>query len=226
MQQVTHFHFKLYSRRLVLTGVRGQSTLVVRIHDLPAAMSRSATTNSSLLSVCLIESLAAPVAEYETPMISDLDYTLCADSMHNVSHISSISFHSLIRRADDYIFHFPLDQPRSVCAKWLEGGAGIRKPSFMHRFSTHPSASAEIVCLGETGSRAVWLERRWTGDEYTLMKGTFSPNRGNPVIVEPLLARHLALPFELRMCQALAFKESTGRVCVAVHSGDLYILEF
>ncbi|KAJ7227166.1 hypothetical protein GGX14DRAFT_418416 [Mycena pura] len=223
-EQVTQFHFKVYPRHLVLTGVRSQSTLVVRIHDLPPAMSRSATANSSSLleSVSLIESLAAPVAEYESPTISDLDYTLCADSTRNVSHISSISFHSLIRRADDYIFHFPL-----VCgAKWLEGSAGTGKPSFIHRFSTHTSASAEIVCLGETGSRAVWLERRWTSDEYTLMKGTFSPNRGNPVVVEPLLARHLALPFELRMCQALAFEESTGRVCVAVHSGELYILEF
>ncbi|KAJ7170664.1 hypothetical protein C8R43DRAFT_980378 [Mycena crocata] len=197
-EQFTQLHFKLYANQLVLVGVRNQTTLVVRTHDLPVKAT----------------SLTPPTAEYETQTICDLDCHLSADSTHNLSHISSISFHSLVRRADDYIFHFPLG-----------GGTGT-KPSCVYRFSTHTSASAEIVCLGETGCRAVWLERRWTSDEYTLMKATFSPHGRKPVVVEPLLARHLALPFELHMCQSLAFEESTGRVCLAVHTGELYILEF
>ncbi|KAJ6505981.1 hypothetical protein DFH09DRAFT_1200777 [Mycena vulgaris] len=209
--QFAQLHFKLYPRQLVLAGVRNQSTLVVRTHDLPEVILLNRAPKLPVL-----VTLAAPNAEYETP-IADLDYELSADSTHNISHISSIAFHSLLRRAEDYIFHFPLDRVRQ---------SGSRKPSFIYPFNTHASSSAVIVCLGESGRRAVWLERRWTSDEYTLMKGIFSPKGDKPVVIEPLLARNLALPFELHMCQCLAFDESTGRVCLALHTGELCMLEF
>ncbi|KAJ7104181.1 hypothetical protein B0H15DRAFT_808867 [Mycena belliarum] len=212
---LAQLHFKLYPRHLVLTGVRNQSALVVRTHDLPDAMLNNGPPRPETSSTTLV-SLTPPNAEYETPT-SDLDYELSVDSTHNISHISAISFHSLLRKADDYIFHFPLD----YIDKGRDG-----EPAFIYPFSTHTSASAEIICLGETGRRAVWLERRWTSDEYTLMKATFSPKGKQPAVVEPLLARNLALPFELHMCQCLAFDECTGRVCLALHTGELCILEF
>ncbi|KAJ7707735.1 hypothetical protein B0H17DRAFT_1033761 [Mycena rosella] len=212
--QFAQLHFKLYRRQLVLAGVRKQSTLLIRIHDLPDTVLND-NARKLLVSTGLI-ALAPPNTEYETPT-TDFDYELSADSTRNLSHISAISFHSLVRRADDYVFHFPLDRV---------GPGGPGKPSFIHPFNTHASASAEIVCLGETGRRAVWLERRWTSDEYTLMKATFSPKGNKPVVVEPLLARNLALPFELHMCQCLAFDECTGRVCLALHTGELCMLEF
>jgi hypothetical protein len=218
-QQFTQLHFKVYPRRLVLTSIRNDSTLVVRVHDLPAAVSNITTPSSE--PIILLESLPTPNAEYESPAISDVDYHLSADSTRSIPHISSISFHSLVRTADDYIFHFPLDRP----PRHLHD-TGPAKPSFVGPFNTHASASAELVCLGETGSRAVWLERRWTSDEYTLMKASFSPDGTNPVVVEPLLARGSALPFELHMCQSLAFEEATGRVCLAIYTGELYILQF
>ncbi|KAJ7475825.1 hypothetical protein FB451DRAFT_1244898 [Mycena latifolia] len=206
-------HFKLYAQHLVFAGVRNQSTLVVRTHDLPDAIFNN---SSPKLSSPRLVSLTAPKAEYETPT-TDLDYELSADSTHNISHISAVSFHSFLRGGEDRIWNFPLGRIDL-------GGAG--KPSFVCPFNTHASASAEIVCLGETGRRAVWLERRWTSDEYTLMKATFSPKAKQPVVVEPLLARNLALPFELHMCQCLAFDECTGRVCLALHTGELCMMEF
>jgi hypothetical protein len=218
-QQFTQLHFKVYPRQLVLTSVRNDSTLVVRVHDLPTAVSSITTPSSE--PIILLESLPTPNAEYESPAISDVDYHLSADSTRSIPHISSISFHSLVRTADDYIFHFPLD--RSL--RHFHDNGRVQ-PSFVGPFNTHASASAELVCLGETGSRAVWLERRWTSDEYTLMKATFSSNGTNPVVVEPLLARGSALPFELHMCQSLAFEEATGRVCLTIYTGELYILQF
>ncbi|KAJ7637740.1 hypothetical protein DFH06DRAFT_1478714 [Mycena polygramma] len=217
--QFTQMHFKVSPRQLVIVGIHNESTLVVRTHDLPPAIFKQIPPNSTPSQPTLsAESLPDSTAQFESPLaISDVDFWyLSADSTHT-SRISSISFHSLVRMAKDYIFHFPLD------GRMDEGI--IAKPS-VSTFTTDSSASAEIVCLGETGSRAVWLQRRWTSDEYTLMKATFSPNGREPAVVQPLLARHLALPFELHRCQSLAFEEATGRVCLAVHTGELWLLQF
>ncbi|KAJ7158779.1 hypothetical protein C8R46DRAFT_1110267 [Mycena filopes] len=215
-ESFTQLHFKVYPNQVVLAGVRNQSTLVVRTHDIPPSVLHDKVATNPVVSEC---SLGPPSAEYESPTISDLDYTLSADSSHNLPHISSVSFHSLVRMADGYVVHFPLHRRASE-----DGAPG--KPSFAYPLATHPNTSAEIVCLGETGSRAVWLERRWSTDEYTLMKAAFTPGEGEPAVVEPLLARHMALPFQLHMCQALAFEEATGRVALAVHTGEIYILQF
>ncbi|KAJ7650298.1 hypothetical protein FB45DRAFT_887509 [Roridomyces roridus] len=183
-EQYTQLHFKLLPKHLVFAGVRSPSTLVLRIHDM---------TEGPM-------SLSTPDTEYEAETAIVDDYEFPADSARTSSHISLISFHSLVqRRGGDYIFHFPLR------------GSGHKLPSFVYPFHTHASASAEIVRLGETGRRAVWLERRWTNDEFTLMKAIFSTDERKPVVVAPLLARHTALPFELN---------------TAVHSGELYLLEF
>jgi hypothetical protein len=218
-QQLTQLHFRLYTRLIVLAAVRNQSTVLVRVHDLPATVFNESTGNTSQSeSPILVESLTTPKAQYESPAIPDVDYHLPANPMHNISHISSISFHSLYQMGDDYIVHFP-----------LANGAfplGDKPLSFTCPFRTELGASAEIVCLGETGQRAVWLERRWASDEYTLMKAAFSPVGDEPVIVQPLFARNLALPFELHTCRSLAFEEATGRVCLALHTGELYILQF
>ncbi|KAJ7274410.1 hypothetical protein B0H12DRAFT_1088563 [Mycena haematopus] len=218
-EELTQFHFQVYTKRLILAAVRNHSTVVVRVHDLPAAVFKTTTGNSAWSeSPIQVESLAT--VEYDSSAISDVDYHLSANSMRSISHISCIAFHSIFHLGDDYILHFPLDHSPS------EGRTG--KPSFARPFRTDSElgVSTELVCLGETGQRAVWMERRWSSDEYTLMKAAFSPVGDEPVIVQPLFARHFALPFELHTCQSLAFEEATGTVCLAVHTGELYILQF
>ncbi|KAJ7066938.1 hypothetical protein C8F01DRAFT_1119681 [Mycena amicta] len=199
-------HFKLVRAepcQIVLTGV-DKAKFVVRKHDLPTMIVRGAKHHSETVAV---EDLAAPVAEYESPAFSDLDYTLCADSTHRIGHISGLSFHSLSSRTEDFVFCFPLAPGETYSIR---------------RFQTHFSASAEQICLGESGTRSIWLERRWTSDDYTLMKAVISSEE---VVVEPLLGKHLALPFELHMCQGLAFDEGSGCVGIAFPR-ELYLLEF
>ncbi|KAL1668155.1 hypothetical protein GGF50DRAFT_97077 [Schizophyllum commune] len=45
-------------------------------------------------------------------------------------------------------------------------------------------------------------------------------------VIAPLLPPHLALPFEAHACQSLAFDEAKGRVCLAMHTGDVYVVDF
>ncbi|KAJ7284971.1 hypothetical protein C8J57DRAFT_1497839 [Mycena rebaudengoi] len=221
-EHVAHLHLKLYSHCIVVAGVRNRTTLVVRIHDLPACMRDTPEADLKLvpiLSPHSVEFLPRHIAEYETPTIPELEYSFSADSTsRSISNVSSISFHSFTTNREDYVFHFPLNHSRQEPPG--------NTPSFVCQFRTPSSSSAELVCLGETGRRAVWLERTWTTDEYTLMKASFSPMEGEPVVVAPLLPKHLALPFELHRCQTLAFDEPTGRVCLAMHTGELHMLEF
>lgn len=93
-----------------------------------------------------------------------------------------------------------------------------------HKFPMSRGTSAEIVCLGKTGRRVIWLERKWDTDEFRLMKTTLDP--GQPLArVDMLLAKHLALPFRPQACSSLGFDEGSGRVCLGLHTGELYILE-
>ncbi|KAJ6513271.1 hypothetical protein C8R45DRAFT_963063 [Mycena sanguinolenta] len=222
-EELTQLHFQVYTQKLVLTAIRNQSTVLVRVHDLPAAVFTIAGNSIGTESPILVDSLATPTAEYESSPISDVDCHLSATSMRSISHMSCIAFRPTFHLGDDYILHFPLDRP-----PYPVGEDGPSKPSFACPFRTDSEngVSTELVCLGETGHRAIWLERRWSSDEYTLVKAAFSPVGDKPAIVQPLFPRHFALPFELHTCQCLAFEEATGTVCLAVHTGELYILQF
>ncbi|TRM64203.1 hypothetical protein BD626DRAFT_491076 [Schizophyllum amplum] len=99
-------------------------------------------------------------------------------------------------------------------------------------FRMDPLVGLDIVCIGRSGRRAVWLERNWETDAFALVKADFGApgDKGagekRQLVVAPLLPPHLALPFEAHACQSLAFDEARGRVCLALHTGDVYVLDF
>ncbi|KAK7033115.1 F-box domain-containing protein [Favolaschia claudopus] len=222
--ELTQLHFRLHRRQLILTAIRDQTTFVVRIYDIPPAIFSKPTGNGTppSESTTPLETLTTPSVEYASWAGPNPEYHLSARPMHDMSHISSISFQTF-RATANYLFHFPVNQhpQRSPST-----------PSFSCSFRTETAASAEIVCLGDTGQRAVWLERRWSTDEYTLMKAAFSPvdldsgSKTEPVIVQQLFARHLALPFAFHTCCCLAFEEASCTVALAVHTGEVYIVQF
>ncbi|KAF8896375.1 hypothetical protein BD779DRAFT_1495567 [Infundibulicybe gibba] len=59
---------------------------------------------------------------------------------------------------------------------------------------------------------------------HRLMKATFSSTGASPMVGE-LLPRHFPLPFEPQACQSLSFDEATGRVCIGLHTGEIYLLD-
>ena len=97
-------------------------------------------------------------------------------------------------------------------------------PSRTHSFKTAIGTRPEIVCMGKTGHRAVWLDHEWESDECKLWKATFRP--GDAAVVNLLVPSHHPLPFEAHKIASLSFEEATGRVCVGLRTGAVYILEF
>lgn len=96
----------------------------------------------------------------------------------------------------------------------------------VYTFPITRGRSPDLLCVGETGSRMVWLERGWEADEYQFMKAAFGPRVGERPIVAPLWPAHAGLPFETHTCHALYLEECTGRICFALHTEKLYIMEF
>ena len=93
------------------------------------------------------------------------------------------------------------------------------------RFTVPGSTSIEVVKIGTRGHRAVWLEHNWELQQFRLMKLSAPVGHGKPS-VGILLPPDPELPFSPRECQSLAFDEVTGRVCLGLYTGDLYILDF
>ena len=95
------------------------------------------------------------------------------------------------------------------------------------RFTVPGSTSIEVVKIGTRGHRAVWLEHNWELQQFRLMKlsAPQAVKHGKPS-VGVLLPPNPELPFSPRECQSLAFDEVTGRVCLGLYTGNLYILDF
>lgn len=93
------------------------------------------------------------------------------------------------------------------------------------KFMVPGSTSIESVKIGTRGHRAVWLEHDWELQRFRLMKLAVPVTHGKPS-VGVLLPPDPELPFSPRECQSLAFDEVTGRVCLGLYTGNLYILDF
>ena len=93
------------------------------------------------------------------------------------------------------------------------------------KFTVPGSTSIEVAKIGTRGHRAVWLEHNWETQQFRLMKLSVPVGHGKPS-VGVLLPPDPELPFSPRECQSLAFDEVTGRVCLGLYTGNLYILDF
>ena len=159
-----------------------------------------------------------------TPSLSLPDFAI-SDSINiprfgRCSRLSMVAFDS--RGSHDgggHLVHF--------CTEGVSGGPPPIQPRTIgsRKFKVPGSASIEFVKIGTRGHRAVWLEHDWDKQQYRLMKLSGPVGHGKPS-VGVLLPSDPELPFSPRECQSLAFDEVTGRVCLGLYTGDLYILDF
>jgi len=94
------------------------------------------------------------------------------------------------------------------------------------RFTVPGSTSIEFAKVGTRGHRAVWMEHNWELQQFRLMKLSAPVGYAKSPSVGVLLPPDPELPFSPRECQSLAFDEVTGRVCLGLYTGTLYILDF
>ncbi|PFH52966.1 hypothetical protein AMATHDRAFT_1698 [Amanita thiersii Skay4041] len=134
------------------------------------------------------------------------------------SHLPLIIFQQLggFTRTIGLVYQIPMNIDERTAETYHH------KPT--HTFSTEIETTPQIVCIGKTGLRAVWLDKQFENEGPKLWKATFQT--GMAAAVTPLVAPHQPLPFEARMVSTLRFEEATGRVAVGLWTGAVYILEF
>ncbi|KAF8920326.1 hypothetical protein CPB85DRAFT_1274611 [Mucidula mucida] len=190
-EHFTHVQFRLFPHHLIIAGLKHHESLTVRTYDFSAVraqLSMPAFCQDDADATCL---LGDHLTEEETDDVpADSDYTLSDGYVSgDCPQLTSLLFHasgvSSLRYGSASVFSFPSNRD----LRCPHGAMPV------HVFSTPASAASDIICLGPTGRRAVWLERRWDTDSFTLMKATF-------------FAR-------IYSCQSMAFEEST----------ELYILQ-
>lgn len=206
-QHIGKLKFRVFPNRIVLVGVgTGNDALAIRVYALPSTMISGIGLNEAIS-----ESL---ISEYDLQFAFGFDFHISGDPITTKpNHLSIIVFPVFRQtKGKGYTFNLPLNSPILQ----------IRPKIITQPFCMQPKTSVDMACIGETGRRAVWLQHRWDTDEFELMKGSFSM-AGSKVV--SLLPRHLALPFEANACVSLSFDEAAGRVCVGLHTGELYILD-
>lgn len=86
-------------------------------------------------------------------------------------------------------------------------------------------SSAQLAQVGALGTRAVWLEHNWETQLNRVMKLSYDPRTGLTK-VGILLPPDPELPLTPNMCHSLAFDEVTGRLCLGMYDGNVYVLDF
>lgn len=85
----------------------------------------------------------------------------------------------------------------------------------------------EYSYFGTTGRRAVWLEQSLHSDCVQVLRLNYDPNvRAKLPAVDVLLPPEPQLPFKPSACHALAFDEATGRLCIGLFNGLVYVLDY
>lgn len=96
-------------------------------------------------------------------------------------------------------------------------------------FPMPPETTVKLVRIGASGRRAVWIEHNWEFEETRVMRAHFPseyPEEASVSVLIPAIPVNPALPFTPRAAQSLAFDETTGRVCLGLYDGVVWILDY
>jgi hypothetical protein len=199
----------LSQRHLIIVGKRKQQ-FIVSYYDLEpilAAIRQEISEEEYIL--------GEPILKYETRKIPDFpDFNVSIAEVY--SHLPSISVLSFNSQA---AFQ---NRNNMVNLFWFQPSAVPEQQVRELRFTQRRSAVQEIVNLGKSGRRAVWVQRMWATDAFELMKGSFAHGK---VVVGDLFASRLALPFEISAVQTITFDEATGKVGLGLHTGEIYLFQ-
>jgi hypothetical protein len=223
LKRFTNFSVRLAHGQIILVGILNQG-FAMRIYALPdsiyAGRSPSPEPQDEGLGPIAFSYNVTPFLGLSFPDFAISD-SINIPPVGRCSRLSMVAFDVRGSRAGGgHLVHFctedtgddgqPPNEPRTIEPR---------------RFAVPGSTSIEVVKIGTRGHRAVWLERNWELQQFRLMKLSAPVGHGKPS-VGVLLPPDPELPFSPRECQSLAFDEVTGRVCLGLYTGDLYVLDF
>ncbi|KAI0733517.1 hypothetical protein C8Q72DRAFT_594973 [Fomitopsis betulina] len=212
MRPYSDIWVKVYAHNghLIFLGPARQS-IILRVYALPPALLPCSPSEPL--------DLGPMLSQYEQPLRQDSQFQdivrVSAPSAASISALVICSSHDTSPRVGQ-VTRFPL--PSRGRAPPLPGAT---------RYFKMPShVSAQLALVGPAG-RAVWVEHDWETQKKRVMRFQMRwDGQGVSEAVSVLLPMDAALPFLPDTAHSLAFDEVTGRVCIGLFNGDIYVMDF
>ncbi|KAF5367373.1 hypothetical protein D9758_003732 [Tetrapyrgos nigripes] len=218
----TQLRLRVFEDYFVLagTGTGTDSRLLgFQIYDISPILEKM----DSICSEQKVVSLGEPLVQYFPLSIPFHGYEHHISGLTTGSYlrfITSLCFPPPSTSSFGHVVHFPLPPAGRPEMEHCPETSIVK-----HKFPTSGASwDAQLVEIGQTGRRAVWLQRHLETDQFVFMRATFPLNQ--EPLVGSLLPSHMVFPFEAHTCQSISLDEATGRVCLAFHTGELYLLQF
>jgi hypothetical protein len=219
----------LWAQHVAITSLIDQEDAFVHVYCLPSFVLQpghgpeSTKQTSESMNTDQPDSLGPLVAQYCFSLPGSHDYCISGGLHHpSTFHLSSFAYpgsDETIRDRNIHFYHLCLSLPRSEHTSSSSAPIDV-VPTVV---PGNDGTSAPVVCVGVTGRRAVYQERHWEREEVKLMRLSHSSAGSMAGVLVP---PHPALPFTPAACHSLAFDEVTGRLCVGLETGELYILDY
>jgi hypothetical protein len=215
-------------RHIAITSVINQESAFVHVYQLPPSILQpgrapdSAMYASEFTSTEQTDHLGPLVTQYYFSLPVSHDYRISGGLHHPWKFYLTSFAHPGSEgsiRSHICLYNICLSLPHSDDISYPSAPIDII-PTIL---PGNDGTSAPVVCIGITGRRAVWLERHWEREEVRLMRLSHTAAGAMAGVLVP---PHPALPFTPAACHSLAFDEVTGRLCVGLETGELYVLDY
>ena len=122
-----------------------------------------------------------------------------------------------------YVMQYPFDP--------CDGVIPPQSPVASFTIPCRDDTSQQLVNIGTTGRRMVWMEHELETGRNRVMKFQLAEYNWENCdelgsVLGLLLPPEPNLPFTLNTCNSLAFDEVSGRLCLAFYDGGLHVLDF
>ena len=91
-------------------------------------------------------------------------------------------------------------------------------------FQTPYNETSDLAYVATSGQHSLWLQVPSDRDMSKVVKFTFDSSPEPTVSLDTLLPPIPLLPFRPSTCTTLSLDEGTGRICVGLFNGSLYVL--
>lgn len=193
---------------------------VVRIYELPPMIPRGRRGESHTNGLC-----AGTDVEWGT-LLQQLQIPLGTDLADSIYLPRQSTSALAVFVVDDREENSPIGRilTFSLDDKTWAAGSAVRSESVR----LPVDSSLRIIGVGATGFRTVWTEYNFETTRSRLMKMEFGMNSEGKLEINHgvLLPADPPLPFSMDSCCALAFDETTGRLCLGLLEGELRVVDF
>ncbi|CAL1716715.1 unnamed protein product [Somion occarium] len=219
-QDLGSLKVRMHDKQIFILGQKSNTT-IVRVYKLPQYVLGwdSATTLNDATSLV---DLGSVVSEYSYSLPKGM--ISMTDELH-VPRQFRLTIPIVMFDIAGAVIRGTREQSSGCAISFPYGRHGSNEEVTCTLLPCPDATSQQLGQIGATGHRMVWLEHDLETGRNRVMKFSMATERRKS-IHGVLLPTQPHLPFALDACNALAFDEVSGRLCLAFYDGSLHVLDF